>query len=88
MSENDYRHIIDIMVAACGFLLAAWGRFLWARIMRLEDKLEDQTRELNQAIDNQGQIYRDEHAKLRDHMTAQHDRIIELLMENAKRAGK
>ena len=85
MNEHETKYIFDILLGTCGFLLVAWGRFMWSRVTKLEDRLDDQTRELHSAIDQQGEVFREEHGKLRDQMTKQHDRIVEILV--AQKSG-
>ena len=74
----------DVLTAAVACLMAviSWlARVMWGRQNRLEKALQDSTQDLHRAIHDQGQILRQEHGKLRDTMTEQNNRIVDILLE-------
>jgi F0F1-type ATP synthase membrane subunit b/b' len=88
LNEQTSIELVDLLLAICGFLLATVGRVMWQRINKIEDKLTEQTRELHQAIDHQGAVFREEHGKLREQMTKQHEHIVEILIQTRQGSGQ
>jgi len=80
VNVQEYQQIIDYLFAAAAFSVVAWARYMFNRVAKCEKQVAEQTKELHDAIDHQGEVFREEHSKLREQMTEQHNKIVDILI--------
>lgn len=80
MTLAEYAKLAEIMAGIILALMIWWGKYVFGRVVKLEDRQDAQAVETRQELAEQRRIMRQEHARLREDMQKYHEQVIALLI--------
>jgi len=87
LNEHELRQAIDYLLTGAGIVFVVLIQVLWARITKLEEKVDANMGSVSESFRQVADVHRQEHAQLRDQMERQHNQIIGLLMNGVNKNG-
>ena len=87
MNEHDLRQAIDYLLTGAGVVFVGLMQVLWARITKLEEKVDANMTGVTESFRQVNEVNRQEHAQLREQMERQHNQIIGILMNRGNNNG-